>query len=295
MKKLFYLLFIVPFLSWGQDGTLPIIDMHLHDYTEQTYFTAPGFDGVMSPKSLSEYRKQVDSLLKKYNVVKAVLSTIGGKNRVDNDNVIIPGYYTNKPPSDTLVFKKLIETGKLKVFGEIGAVYAGYTLSDPEFEPYLDICERYDIPVAVHTGGGPPNITYRGSPNFRIKLGDPFTIEDVLAKHPKLRIYIMHAGEVFYENALRLMLQYSQLYADLGVILWVHKQPMDYAENFLRKAKQYGLLDRIMYGSDQMVWPHAIEKSIKQLDSYDFLSEKDKRKIFYDNAFKFLKLEKNQN
>ena len=262
----------------------------MHDYTEQTYFTAPGFDGVLSPPSLTEYRKQVDSMLKKYNVVKAVVSTIGGPNRTDNNNVLIPGYYANKPPTDTIAFKELIEAGKLKVFGEIGAVYSGYTLSDPEFEPYLDICERYGIPVAVHTGGGPPNITYRGSPNFRIKFGDPFTIEDVLAKHPKLKIYIMHAGEVFYENALRLMMQYSHLYADLGVILWVHEQPMDYAENFLRKAKLYGLLDRIMYGSDQMVWPHAIEKSIKQLDSYVFLTEEDKRKIFYENAVKFLNL-----
>lgn len=295
MKKLLTILLFIPFFSWSQDGKQPIIDMHLHDYTEQTYFTAPGFDGVVSPASLSEYQKQVDSMLKKYNVVKAVVSTIGGDNRIDSNSVFIPGYYTSKPPTDTLAFIRLIETGKLKVFGEIGAVYGGYTLSDPGFEPYLDICERYDIPVAVHTGGGPPNTTYRGNPNFRIKLGDPFTIEDVLAKHPKLRIYIMHAGEVFYENALRLMLQYSQLYADLGVILWVHKQPMDYAENFLKKAKQYGLLDRIMYGSDQMVWPHAIEKSIKQLDSYDFLSQEDKRKIFYENAAKFLNLDKNGN
>lgn len=293
MKKIIYLLIFVPILAWGQDGKQPIIDMHLHDYTEQTYFTAPAPDGVMSPQTLSEYQSQVDSILKKYNVTKAVVSTIGGANRIDKDNRLIPGYYTNGAPSDTMKFKKLIESGNLKVFGEIGAVYAGFTLSDPHFEPYLEICERYDIPVAVHTGGGPPDITYMCCPNFRIKLGDPFTIEDVIANHPKLRIYIMHAGEVFYENALRLMLQYSHIYADLGVVLWVHEQPMDYAENFLRKAKQYGLLDRVMYGSDQMVWPHAIEKSIKQLDSYDFLTPKDKRRIFYQNAYEFLKLDEN--
>jgi predicted TIM-barrel fold metal-dependent hydrolase len=269
--------------------------MHLHDYTEQTYFIAPAPDGVMSPQSLSEYRQQVDAMLRKYNVVKAVISTIGGENRVDVEGILIPGYHTNGAPTDTITFKKLIETGKLKVFGEIGAVYDGFTLSDPQFEPYLDICERFDIPVAVHTGGGPTDITYRCCPDFRIKLGDPFSIEDVLAKHPKLRIYIMHAGEVFYEHALRLMLQYSQLYSDLGVILWVHEQPMDYAENFLKKAKQYGLLDRVMFGSDQMVWPHAIEKSILQLDSYDFLTKEDKRNIFYYNAAKFLKLDENQN
>ena len=47
-----------------------------------------------------------------------------------------------------------------------------------------------------------------------------------------------------------------------------------------------------MYGSDQMVWPHGIEKSIKQLDSYEFLTEEDKRDIFYNNAVQFLGLKK---
>ena len=100
----------------------------------------------------------------------------------------------------------------------------------------------------------------------------------------------MHAGEFFYENALRLMTLYPQLYSDLGVVLWVDPQAMDYGERFLRKAKEHGLIDKVLYGSDQMVWPHAIEKSIKQLNGYDFLSEEDKRKIFYENAVQFLGL-----
>ncbi|MDA0985727.1 MAG: amidohydrolase family protein [Bacteroidetes bacterium] len=290
MKKLLFILLITPFLCYSQEGNQPIIDMHLHDYTEQTYFTAPAPDGIMSPKDYQAYRNELLKVLKKYNVLKAVVSTIGGPNKLDSDGILIPGYYTNSPPKDTIAFKELIESGKLKIFGEIGAVYNGFTLSDAKFEPFLKICERYDIPVAVHTGGGPIDLTYKCCPNFRIKLGDPYTIEDVLAKFPKLRIYMMHAGEVFYENALRLMLQYSQLYTDLGVVLWVHEHTMDYAEQFLRKAKKYGLVDRVMFGSDQMVWPHAIEKSINQLNSYDFLTEEDKKKIFYDNAVKFLKL-----
>ena len=292
MKNLLFLL--LPFYAFNvqaQDGIKPIIDMHLHDYTEQTYFHAPSPDGIMSPKDLKTYRDETMAMLKKYNVVKAVVSTLGGPNKLDEERILIPGYYTNEPPSDTLSFKKLIESGKLKVFGEIGAIYAGRTLSDPEFEPYLSICERYNIPVAIHTGGGPPGITYRCCPNFRLKLGDPFTIEDVLAKHPKLKIYLMHAGGSYYQHALQLMLQYPQLYTDLGVILWIHAQPMDYGESFLRKAKAYGLIDRIMFGSDQMVWPYGIEKSIKTLDSYTFLTEEDKRKIFYENAVQFLDLE----
>lgn len=290
MKRLLYLLACLPLMTWAQDGVKPIIDMHLHDYTPQSYYVAPAPDGEMAPSNYADYKKEVDSLLKKYNVEKAVVSTIGGPTIIQDTARLIPGYFTESPPKDTVAFKKLIASGKLKVFGEIGAIYGGYTLSDPKFEPFLAICERYDIPVAVHTGGGAPGITYRGSPNFRLYLGDPFTVEDVLAKHPRLRIYLMHSGEVFYKHAIRLMEQYPQLYTDLGVILWIDKQPMYYGKQFLKEAKQFDLLDRVMFGSDEMVWPKGIEKSIKTLDSYSFLTEEDKRKIFYENAARFLRL-----
>ena len=49
-------------------------------------------------------------------------------------------------------------------------------------------------------------------------------------------------------------------------------------------------LDRVMFGSDFM-FPHQIEESIKKLDSYDFLTEEDKRKIFFENAVKFFELD----
>jgi hypothetical protein len=47
-----------------------------------------------------------------------------------------------------------------------------------------------------------------------------------------------------------------------------------------------------MFGSDQMRWPYAIEKSIHFLNSLPFLTQKDKEDIFYNNAAKFLKLKK---
>lgn len=289
MKSIIILFLLIPAVVWGQDGVKPIIDMHLHDYTEQSYFSAPSPDGTVSPKTYEQYRKEVFNMLEKYNVIHAVVSTIGGENKLDDGGILIPGSHANDAPSDTTAFKKMIETGKLKVFGEIGAVYVGKTLSDPEYKPYLAICERYNIPVAIHTGGGPPNITSL-RPKFRIPKGDPYTIEEVLFEYPNLKIYIMHAGTSYYRHALELMRTYPRVYADLGVLLWYDKPELDYGEAFLRKAKKYGFIDRIMYGSDQMVWPHAIEKSINQLDSYDFLTEEDKRKIFYENAVHFLGL-----
>ena len=178
------------------------------------------------------------------------------------------------------------------MFGEIPPYYRGATLSDPSWQPYLRICEKYDIPVAVHTGGGDPGGTYSWAPKARLVLGDPYLIEDVLVKYPNLRIYMMHAGEDWYEHVLRLMAYYSQLYTDIAVLLWVEALDQRYAVEFLKAAKHAGYLNRVMFGSDQMVWPYAIQKSIDFLNTQTFLTKEEKEDIFYNNAVKFLNLKK---
>lgn len=293
---LVFLVLIALLPAKAQEKKPPIIDVHLHAYTERTYLSVPNEYGNLSPESLAKHKKATLDMMDKHNIVRAVVSQIGGfqNQEFEGNPRFIPGYYASNAPNDTSAFIKLIEEGKLKVFGEVGAIYAGKTLSDPEFDPYLKICERYNIPVMVHTGGGEPEVTYRCCPNFRISLGDPFLIEDVLAKYPKLKVCLMHAGEIFHERAVRLMMLYPQLYAELGVVLWVADPIKDYAEAFLRRAKQFKCIDRVMFGSDQMYWAEGIEKSIETLNSYDFLSEEEKRKIFYHNAIKFLNLDEKE-
>jgi hypothetical protein len=44
-----------------------------------------------------------------------------------------------------------------------------------------------------------------------------------------------------------------------------------------------------MWGSDQMVWPRAIEVAIETIENAPFLSEEQKRDIFYNNAARFLR------
>jgi predicted TIM-barrel fold metal-dependent hydrolase len=49
----------------------------------------------------------------------------------------------------------------------------------------------FDIPVAIHLvrgGWGRANI---GSPKFRGSMGNPLLLEDLLARHPKLRVQVM--------------------------------------------------------------------------------------------------------
>lgn len=52
-----------------------------------------------------------------------------------------------------------------------------------------------------------------------------------------------------------------------------------------------GLGKRLMFGSDQMRWPEKIGEAIEAIEEADFLSEDQKRDIFYNNAARFLRLD----
>jgi len=268
-----------------------VIDVHMHSYTEKDFWVGKARNGLESSKTTKEHLEQTMQKMNRHKIEYAVIcGTIESIDRYTKaDKRFIPAYQDYE---ETLMpikqFEEYIQTGKIKVFGEVMAVYKGKTLADSMYQPYLAICEKYGVPVAYHTGGSFPNAQQFGWPKYRIALGDPFLIEDVLVKYPKLKLYLMHAGENFYENTLRMMDGYPNLYADLGVELWLHPLTKDYGTKFLKSAKEYGVLDRVMFGSDQMVWPEAISSSINFLKSMDFLTEAEKEKILYKNAKKFL-------
>ncbi len=278
-----------------------IIDMHIHSYSEADFGErepTSDYYGKKGAANAEIHRVETFAAFKKWNIVKAMVSgnpqSVEEWAAMDSINRVIRGILIFSPDDyglDSVKFEQMVIDKKIEVFGEIGAYYRGTTLSDSIWHPYLRICEKYDIPVAVHTGGGDPGGTYSWSPKARLKMGDPYLIEDVLVRYPKLRIYLMHnGGEEWHEHALRLMAYYPQLYTDVAVMLWVEPNTQRTVTEFLKNAKHAGYLDRVMFGSDQMVWPYAIENSITFLNSLDFLTEKDKEGIFYDNAARFLKL-----
>jgi predicted TIM-barrel fold metal-dependent hydrolase len=53
-----------------------------------------------------------------------------------------------------------------------------------------------------------------------------------------------------------------------------------------------GFEKRIMFGSDQMIWPGIIEKAVTRVDTAPYLTKQQKRDILYNNAARFLRLTK---
>lgn len=181
--------------------------------------------------------------------------------------------------------------GRLMVIGEIMAQYEGVSPDDPRLEPLWALAEELDIPVAIHLGPGEPGQPHADG-GYRVALGDPLLLEPVLVRHPRLRISVMHAGYPMAERMRALMFSYAQVYVDIGSIIYTEPRAAFY--DFLRGLVEAGYGDRIMFGSDQMIWPGVIEPSVKTIEEAPFLSDRQKRNIFYNNAARFLRLTETQ-
>ncbi|MFP4004073.1 MAG: amidohydrolase family protein [Alphaproteobacteria bacterium] len=181
---------------------------------------------------------------------------------------------------------KLHQDGKIEVVAEVTNQYAGFPPNAPEMEPYWAMAEENGIPVGIHIGTSPPGSAYMFE-GHRFGIADPVLLEEVLVKHPNLRVWVMHAGYPLTERMIGMMLQYPQLYVGTGVLQVAEPRAAYYA--MLKKMVDAGLGERIMFGSDQMMWPGIIEASIKAVEEAP-LTEKQKRDILYNNAARFFRL-----
>jgi predicted TIM-barrel fold metal-dependent hydrolase len=276
---------------------LPIIDVHLHCIAadERWNVRAPNpvtGRSLTATTEASHFRATLAEM-DRYNIVKGMISG-------DYDAALvwdaaapgrfIIGYSFDDPAKASLDFiRREYAAGRLKVIGEIGPQYEGIGPADPRLEPIFALAEELDIPVAYHVHPGPPGGIYKGFPRLRQSVGDPLLLEEVLVRHPKLRLYVMHAGWPRLEEIISLLHAYPQVYVDVAVIDWT--RPRREFHEYLRRLVEARFGKRIMFGSDQMVWPEAIGMAVQGIDSARFLSAEEKRDIFYDNAVRFFRLD----
>jgi len=183
--------------------------------------------------------------------------------------------------------RRLFETGGFKVLGEVMAQYEGITPDDVRLEPYWALAEELDVPVGIHLGPGGPAEPY-ASPGYRAANSSALGLEDVLVRHPKLRVYIMHAGYPLIDDLRALLFSHPQVYVDIASIDYTEPRAAFHA--FLREIVEAGYGDRVMFGSDQMIWPGVIEPAIAAIEEAPFLTYQQKRDILYNNAARFLRL-----
>ena len=131
------------------------------------------------------------------------------------------------------------------------------------------------------------------SPKFRGSMGNPLLLEDLLARHPKLRVQVMHAGYPMIDNMLTLLQANSHVYVDVAGLIWSY--PLKEVNRYIQRlVGGPGFEDRVMFGTDQMEWPKLMAYSISIIQNADYLTPEEKRDILYNNAARFLRLDTNK-
>lgn len=298
------LLHLLPVTAFCQSSDQPVIDMHLHAYAGGLGIPNPN-TGKVSVRSADEHRIASLRFMEENHVV---LGAVSANDEPDTalevldawgaeaGGRLLRGLFFGKkagyPPVESV--RAWIEAGKIDFLGEMGFQYDGRSPSDPELFEYYELAQELDVPVGIHTGMSAPGTPLRCCPKFRLSLGNPYLLEDLLIRFPRLRVWAMHAGGQHFNEMVTMMTMYPKLYVDISPYTWLDAGNAELLDRFLRLAKEQGALDRVMFGSDQMRWPEAIGMAVNRVKSIEYLSDQERAGILYDNAARFLRLTENE-
>jgi hypothetical protein len=303
----------------------PVIDVHFHALLEsppgmppacpnQSQFLASDWiDGPegsngwstedctpkLYPSKPGEYVKDITDEMKRLNVTAVVFGDAASVARYEElaPGLVIPGTGFSAgpdapPQAEQLRMLEVAFTeGGFKVMGEIGLQYQGISPSDMSVDAYFALAERLDIPVAIHMGSGGSGRANVTMPSYRASMGDPFLLEEMLARHPKLRVQVMHGGYPLIDNMLALLQANSHVYVDMAGVIWSY--PIYEVNRYIERLVKAGFGDRLMFGTDQLLWPGLMAYSISIIQNADYLTSEQKRDILYNNAARFLRLDRN--
>ncbi len=326
IKKLAFILplLVVVLLSHAQDTSrsrrLPIIDVHMHAMKVNPAFAAdmcpwflkdmpggdpnqpaPSFlniscaDPLKAAKTDKEMQDAVIGTMKRLNMTGIAY---GDPAIIRNwqkafPGRIIPGIGVSNPKQMSVAaFRDSLASGFYKVMGEVAPQYEGLSPSDTSLDAYFAIAEQLNIPVGIHMGTGGNGMANITSPKYRASLGNPFLLEDMLARHPKLKIWVMHAGYPMADEMIALMGANAYVYVDLAGFIWSY--PLEEIHDYIRRLVQAGFGKRILYGTDLLVWPKLIETSIGVIENANYLSFEQKRDILFNNAVRFFRLDESK-
>jgi hypothetical protein len=271
----------------------PVIDVHVHST-------------ATTPRDLTA----LDALNVRFIVLSGLSADLAAWSGVDPERYL-PGLvmpcdrgralFVNRPCwdgesnlPDLGWLREQVQGGRVKALGEMVPQALGMAPGDARLEPYWQLAEEFDIPVAIHMGPGPPGAAYESSPapfkfpEFGMALGDPLLLEPVLLRHKRLRLFVMHAGWPQLESMVALMYAHPGVYVDVGALQAPFMVPRPSYLRYLQGLVEAGFGHRIMFGSD---FPNQLEPGIAAIINSDFLTAGQKADILCRNASRFFRLD----
>lgn len=319
---LIVLFFFSGVIARSQDSSpnkhLPIIDVHVHAMKLNPAFandlcpwflsSMPGGDPnqpapifintdcampLKAAKSDKEFQDSLMATMKRLNmtiIASGDASVIRSWQKAAAPGRVIPSIGISSSKEMTVVaFTDSLSSGFYKVMGETAPQYQGMSPSDTSLDAYFAAAEKLNIPVGIHMGTGGNGTINITNPKYRASMGNPLLLEDLLARHPKLKVWVMHAGYPMVDEMIALMGANAYVYVDVAGMIWSY--PLAEVNDYIKRLVQAGFGKRIMYGTDLMIWPKLLETSIGVIENANYLSFDQKRDIFFNNAVRFFRLD----
>jgi len=246
-----------------------IIDSHVH-LGPLSYLYIP-----------SGSNENIIELLKEFCIKKAICATHGALSTVSYDNLHLPlvqekfkdflymyfVYNPNFPDLSMKILEKYLNDN-IVVGIKIHPSWHFCYPNDKNYEKIWDFAEDRQIPVLTHSWN--PDV-----PNKAQKFSDPFLFEEIVKKHPKLKLILAHAGgrgEMLFK-VIQLLNAYENLYVDFAGDIFVPGLIEEYVEKIGSK--------RILFGSD-IPWVDVRFQLINILNCN--ISDEDRKNILGLNA-----------
>lgn len=143
---------------------------------------------------------------------------------------------------------------------KLGPIYQNIHPADPRMMEVYDFCQAHRLPIMIHQGTTFPS-------KAPLKYAHPLLLEDVALRFPGLKVVIAHLGHPWIDDTLVLIRKQLNFYADISAL---HYRPWQFY-NALISAKEYGVLDKLLFGSD---YPFTTpEATVEALRNFNRLAE----------------------
>ena len=125
---------------------------------------------------------------------------------------------------------------------KMGPIYQHFDPSDRKYFPIWETAQQLELPIVIHQG----TTFVRDAP---LKYALPILLEDIALSFPDLVMIIAHMGHPWEAETITLIRKQPNLYSDVSALT-----PRPYRlYNDLVLAMEYGVLDKLLFGSDYPV------------------------------------------
>lgn len=158
-------------------------------------------------------------------------------------------------------------------------VHSLININSPQVEPYLQLAERFDLPVLVHTGTSPESTCE--------------SVYECAVKHPNIKFILGHMGlGSDNSDAIKFIKKQPNLYGDTA---WV---PVESTVKAIKKCGSEKILfgtDNTIDGVDTLAVNPKGERSLYQQyfnELKDMITPEEYANLMYKNSIKLFKLDK---